>query len=616
MGHTDRGHRTVLALAAGIALVSTLAGPLRAGGISFTRVADAANPVVSDPGHAAGAYFGASWVDLDGDADLDLWVDQTQAYRNLGGGNFESIAGSGLADGQFSSGFTPQGNSWGDYDNDGDADAFMASLNSFLYRNDGATFTQIVTGDIGDGFANRGWTPAFGDYDNDGNLDLVIVHPATFIGGGPALPNHMFHGDGPPDYGFTRVTTGPIVTGLDSYTVGTWADYDDDGDLDFFIGSGPANGTTQPDNLYRNLLTETGTADFERIEESPIATDLQDGQVWNWIDVDNDGDLDAYVTNWGGPLGGLANRLYIQASDGTFSAPAAGPIMSDVSVSLASIWGDYDNDGDLDCVVLNDGSNANRLYVNDGTGTFTSDLGSEVANGAFASRGGAAADYDDDGDLDLFVNGAGANRRLLRNDTGGGNHWLRIDVEGTISNRSGIGAKVRVKATLGGTPTWMRRDISAQNSFNGHSSQVAHFGLGDAAVADSIVVAWPSGLENVLTDVAADQRIRITEPGSVTVPGSGDVPSVVSVTHAPNPTRGATTVRLMLDQAAAVSVTVHDVAGRQVRRLQAGTALAAGAHALTWDGTADDGHPVPAGAYFTRVEVDGQTSTHRVTLVR
>ncbi|MEZ4653053.1 MAG: VCBS repeat-containing protein [Candidatus Eisenbacteria bacterium] len=284
--------------------------------LSFTKITDAANPIVADPGATAG-YFGAAWADYDGDGDIDLFVDTDSFYRNDGGGQFTKIVGSGLGAGQVRSpSFSMSGWSWGDYDRDGDLDAFIAGERSFLYRNDGGdVFTQITTGDIGDGLGNRGWTCAWGDYDNDGNLDLVIVHPAGFIPpNNMPLPNQMLHGDGGPDYTFTEIFSGPIVTGLDSYTVGTWADFDDDGDLDFFIGCGPADGTLQADHLYRNLLIDSGTADFENITESPIATDLQDGQVWNWIDYDNDGDLDAYMTNWGGPLGGVTRTGSIATS--------------------------------------------------------------------------------------------------------------------------------------------------------------------------------------------------------------------------------------------------------------------------------------------------------------
>ena len=101
--------------------------------------------------------------------------------------------------------------------------------------------------------------------------------------------------------------------------------------------TGPADGTTQADYLYRNLLADSGSASFERITDPPIGTDLQDGQMWNWIDDDNDGDLDAYLTNWGQPLGGLANRLY-RNDGGSFTGETSGAIVTDIAASLGSIW--------------------------------------------------------------------------------------------------------------------------------------------------------------------------------------------------------------------------------------------------------------------------------------
>ena len=183
--------------------------------------------------------------------------------------------------------------------------------------------------------------------------------------------------------------------------MGTWSDYDNDGDMDYFIGAGPANGTTQPDFLYRNLLVETGIPNnFEPITDAPIATDLQDGQIWNWIDYDNDGDLDAYVTNYGGPSG-LANRLY-RNDGGSFTSITSGAIVTDVDISLGSVWGDYDNDGDLDCYVTND-LQPGRYYSNNGDGTFTS-LTNALTTGP-AHRGATAGDYDNDGDLDIYADG-------------------------------------------------------------------------------------------------------------------------------------------------------------------------------------------------------------------
>jgi hypothetical protein len=352
---------------------------------TFTKLPSLFNPVLSDQ---SSGYSGAAWVDVDGDGNLDLFVNQGFLYRGNGSGVFAKVTtsiGTGIA------AATGNGVTWGDYDNDGDLDAFIASRNSVLYRNNGSgVFSVVTTGDIGQILANRGWSPAWGDFNADGNLDLAITHPAGFVPGG-STPNHLFIGDGPPDYGFTRVTTGPIVTGLTSYTVGSWSDFDDDGDLDYFIGAGPANGSTQPDFLYRNRLAETGTADFEQIGDAPIGTEPQDGQLWNWIDYDNDGDLDVYVTNWAGGVGGLENRLYRNDGD-SFTKITTGAIVTDSDTSLSSVWADFDNDGDLDCFVANDSNQTDRYYANNGDGSFTS-LSNTVTE-SVTHRGAAAGDWD------------------------------------------------------------------------------------------------------------------------------------------------------------------------------------------------------------------------------
>jgi hypothetical protein len=603
-------------LALGLSLATLTMAAADVSAMSFIRVVDVNNPVTADPGHANPHYFGAAWADYDQDGDIDLFVDINSFYRNDGAGQFTKITGSGLGAGQIASAaFSMCGWSWGDYDRDGDPDAFIAGERSFLYRNEGNdTFSQITTGDIGDGFGNRGWTCAWGDYDNDGNLDLVIVHPAGFVPGGPALPNQMFHGDGAPDHTFTELFEGPIVTGLDSYTVGTWADFEGDGDLDFSIGAGPASAVQQPDFLYRNLLVESGSADFERITEAPIATDNQDGQVWNWIDYDNDGDLDAYVTNWGGAVGGLRNRLYRQEPNGSFTGITGQPITDEVSASLASVWEDFDNDGDLDCYVSNDGARRDFLYENQGGGVFTSVTTTPITVATTPRRGACAGDYDNDGDVDLFVNGPAGSRALYRNEDATPNAFISIRLIGTVSNPTAIGAKVRLLATIDGVPTWQRRDVSAQNSFNGHSDQRLHFGLGDATGVDSIRIEWPSGLISAIGSVEANQYVTFIEGATSDVdpiaPGTG-----LLMQTSPNPFTGRNEIRGQAPSGVTVSLKVHDVAGRLIRVLT--TSIQDDAQFTSeWDGTDSHGRDVPDGVYLYRLDAGTQSLTGRVTRIR
>jgi hypothetical protein len=482
---------------------------------TFTMNPDPASVVLTD---VSSGYSGASWVDVDNDGKLDLYVNNNFLYKGNGAGGFTKVtAGVGssipLALGN--------GNSWADFDNDGDLDVYVASQNSALYRNNGSgVFAVVNVAPINQFSGNRGWAAAWADLDNDGDLDLAVTHPAGFVPGAPTT-NHLFLNNGPPGYTFTRVLTGPIVTGINSYTVGTWSDYDNDGDSDYFIGAGPANGTTQPDFLYRNLLVETGIPNnFEFITDAPIATDLQDGQVWNWIDYDNDGDLDAYVTNYGAPAG-LANRLY-RNDGGTFTSITTGPIVTDSDISLGSVWGDFDNDGDLDVYVTND-SQPGRYYANNGDGSFTSTTNA-LTNGP-AHRGATAGDYDNDGDLDIFADGPSGSRSLFRNDTAGGSHWLKLRLEGVVSNRSAVGAKVRATAQIGGQSVTQLREISTQNTFNGQNSLIVHFGIGDAATVDRLVIEWPSRIVQTLRNVNANQLLSVREESTVPpLPDGGAIP--------------------------------------------------------------------------------------------
>lgn len=483
----------------------------------FTKIND--SPVVAD----AARTLGISWVDYDGDGDLDIFASNIGAgediiYRNLliesGTATFEVDSSAGDLGNQ---GFGSLGNTWADIDNDGDLDVYTSTVFSKLFVNNGdGTFALVTEGDIASANNISSWAAAWGDIDNDSYVDLVAVHPAGFLG--PVQPNHLFlNNDGT---SFTEVDSGasPITSGTAPFTVGSWSDYDRDGDIDLFIGSGPAVGFTAPDFLYENSFSQNGTAGFTPILNGIVATDARDGQVFNWIDTDNDGDLDVYITNyWGGDPNGLPNDYYLN-NNGTYVKVTSGDIVTDTGFSLANTWGDYDNDGDLDVLITNDQGTLNYLYFNNGDGTFVRDDSSPMAfeTAATGSYGASAGDYDNDGDLDLITgNGAfifGGNTNFFyRNDSDNGNGWLNIDLEGSLSNRTALGAKVWAKATINGNSYWQYREVSAQNSFCGHNSFRVHFGLGDALLVDSLLISWPSGVQQSYTNVDVKQFLNIRE---------------------------------------------------------------------------------------------------------
>jgi hypothetical protein len=580
---------------------------------TFTKITDAGNPIVSTPG--PNGYSGGSWIDFDGDRDLDLFINNSLLFRNDGGGSFVQIT-SDLGVGQNL--VTGNGNTWADYDNDGDLDIYISSANSFLYRNDGSAggsswnFTKIDTGDIGNGMENRGWSSAWGDFNNDGNVDLVITHPRGFVPGGPT-PNHHYQNDGPPDYTFTRIDTGVIVTGLAPYTVGTWSDFDQDGDIDYFIGAGPANGTTAPDFLYRNLLVETGNSRFERITSGIIATEAQDGQVWNWIDYDNDGDLDAYLTNWGGVMGGMVNRLY-RNDAGSFQKITSGAMVTDSDVSLSSVWGDFDNDGDLDCYVANDSGQPDRFYLNNGDGTFSS-----VTNAVTESltrRGATAGDYNNDGKLDLLAIGPGSAMGLYRNDTQNTNSWINISCMGNPSNKAAVGTIVRAKAIISGNPVWQIREVQAQNNFNGQNSLRVHFGFGDATQIDTLIFEWPSGNNFAFMDVPLNLFYTAEEGQNLTPITSVD-PGLSSLTtkfqlaqNYPNPFNPTTVISWQLAVGSPVRLTIFNLAGQRVAIL-IDEKRPAGYHSIEFNGTG-----LASGIYFYRLQAGENVEMRKMVLMK
>ncbi|MCC6649802.1 MAG: CRTAC1 family protein [Candidatus Eisenbacteria bacterium] len=473
---------------------------------TFAKVTDPANPIVTLGSGPGGSFIGSAWVDTDNDGDLDLFIVRNGLFRNDGAGVFVHLSGAIASQG------LATGTTWADVDNDGDLDCYVAGgapNGSALYRNQGGNvFAKVTSGAIADTLTHLGWAAAFGDYDSDGWADLVLAAPVGF--NGVTGPNRLLHADG--GGAFSRVDSSTVATGVGFYTVPSWCDWDGDGDLDLSIGSGSGGGALLTDYLYRNRH-ETTPGWLQRYLVAPLATDLHDGQQYHWVDYDDDGDLDVYLTNFGGN----ANTLYANTGGGVFVARTSaevGPIVSDVGPSLASIWEDFDNDGDQDCYVTNAQTFAAKYYRNDG-GTFTSlAMGTLTGNGPH--WGATAGDYDGDGAVDLYVNGNATAHGLYRNTTAGAHHWLDVKLRGTISNRSALGARVRVRSMVGGSPRWQMRHVSAQNSFNGMSRLDPHFGLAEGGVVDTLVVEWPSGMRSTLTGVAADQTIEVIEPTGVT----------------------------------------------------------------------------------------------------
>ena len=499
-----------------------------AAGLNYTH--NAPNPADTDYCHPMPYMLaGAATGDFDGDGWADLYVtrfrESNLLFRNLSNGTFEEVGAARGVDLIAES----SGCAVSDVNNDGHLDLYVLTISdrNYLYINDGTG--HFVESAIAYGVAVPETTvlrwrtsAAFGDYDRDGDLDLHVV--AWY----PAGLNRLFRNDGPA--GFSDVTEAAGVNMLDLWGFATgFADVNSDGWPDLLVAAD--FGTSK---LFLNL----GNGSFTDITTTANVGTDENGMGSAVGDVDNDGDLDWFVTSIFDPAdvcateecgwGTSGNRLFINDGAANFvdGTDAAG--VRDGSWGWGASFLDFDNDGDLDIGMTNGvrfpcfnnieaafHNDPLRLWENDGTGTMT-----EISAGAgFVDTGSGKAfvcfDYDRDGDVDVFVANNDGPPVLLRNNSGNQNDWLRVSLRGTVTNRFGIGARIYLQVYEAG-PVQMR-EMSANSNFMSQNELIAHFGLGPAVTSiHSLRVEWPvSGYVQWFSDVAANQLLVIEEQAAI-----------------------------------------------------------------------------------------------------
>ncbi len=496
---------------------------------------------------------GLAVIDYNHDGWMDLYVvnggtiaserSQTKQYRNVlyrnnGDGTFTDVTA--LAG-------VPGNGHWGkgalaaDFNNDGFQDLYVTNYGpNILYLNNGDGTFRDVTARAGVGDPRWSSAAAAADYDGDGYLDLFVANyleydlnrlpvsgkfcsyrgipvacgPRGLKGAGDAL----YHNNG--DGTFTDVSVKAGVSDPQGYygLGAAWGDYNNDGRPDLFV----ANDST-PNYLYRN----NGDGTFTDVAAAAGVAYSEDGREQagmgvEFEDLDNDGWLDIFVTNFSDDY----NTLYRNTGKGYFrDDSAAAGLVVDSWRDLS--WGvgffDFNNDGWKDIFVANGhiypqvdrhGLNLsyrqrNKLYLNTGAVKLwnVSDRAGPGLQIAKSFRGAAFADFNNDGWMDIAVVALDDYPLLLMNQGVPGNHWLLVKLIGTTSNRGGVGARVIVKT---GNTTQMR-EIKAGGSFASSNDPRAHFGLGKATVAEELTVRWPSGKMSRFTGVKADQIITIEE---------------------------------------------------------------------------------------------------------
>jgi hypothetical protein len=488
---------------------------------------------------------GAVFDDFDGDGDFDLLTTtmDTRAaptyFRNDAGALIDRTEASGLT-GLFGGLNLVQA----DYDNDGDVDVFVlrgawlwgaGRHPGSLLRNDGTGRFTDVTFAAGDLAAHRGptQTGAWGDADNDGDVDFYIGNEhgpnpdyPTAPGERFDAPSELFRNDG--NGRFTSVAAAAGVE-IREYVKGVvFGDYDNDGDQDLYTSVLGAE-----NHLFRN----DGALRFTDVTaQAGVGAPVSSFPVWFW-DFDNDGNLDLYVSTYAGAEDTVAlvaatyfgleipyelPRLYRGDGRGAFADVAEAVGLRRFHASMGSNFGDLDSDGWLDFYLGTGYPNYEGLMPNvlyrgvEGRSFADVTLAAGVGH---LQKGHAVtiADWDGDGDQDLFaqIGGAFPGDRFadaLFENPGNGNHWIAVDLEGTRSNRAGIGARVRVDVIEGGRRRSIHRTVGSGGSF-GCNPLRQTIGLGRADRVERLEVWWPaSGERQAWTGLAADRVLRIAEP--------------------------------------------------------------------------------------------------------
>lgn len=492
---------------------------------------------------------GAALFDYDEDGDMDLYlvngarleggsvipVDPNRLYRNEGDWRFRDVtAMAGLGDRGWG-----VGSAAGDFDNDGLVDLYLTNLGeNVLYRNRGDGTFVDVTERAGVGDEGYGTSAAFLDADGDADLDLYVANYTSpdfrRLPAPGSLPSCQWQGlpvfcgpsglESASDVYYRNAGNGtfdeaPLAGSTPAYGLGVVAgDYDGDGDTDIYVAN-----DSVPNFLFENM----GEGNFrEQALLAGVAYSAegiaQAGMGVDMADIDGDGGLDLFVTNFSHDT----NTIYRNFGGGLFEDATAQFMLRRESwfyLGWATRFLDLDNDGDHDLFVANGHvypqageaspqlsyEQRNQIFWNSGSGRMEErefPAGDAIQEKA-SSRGGAFGDLDNDGDVDGVIVNIDAPPSLLRNELPGGGNALTLRLVGTVGNRDALGARV----TLVAGSTRQLKEVHTSGSYLSSNDPRLHFGLGALALVDELIVRWPSGLEQKLSGVAAGALLTIVE---------------------------------------------------------------------------------------------------------
>ncbi|MCD6596513.1 MAG: CRTAC1 family protein [Bacteroidales bacterium] len=481
---------------------------------------------------------GAAFLDYDQDGYMDIymssgtWVEGfsksekpgklpgNRLYRNQQDGTFEDVTKkAGVGGPWYSMGITV-----GDFNNDGYPDIYVSNYGSnTLYKNNGnGTFTDVTKQAMVGGNKECSIGAVWLDFDNDGLLDLYVGNYLNFdpeykyyyapdgFPGPLAYDSQtdiLYHNKG--DGTFEDVTKKMGIVDIDGRAMGVGAaDYDDDGYVDIYV----ANDHTV-NYLWHNDegkgFTDRGTMSgtgFSQAGEATVSMSV------DFADYNGDGLLDIFISddNYCSLYQNLGNGLFSDKSYFSGISVASGQF-----VGWSSSFLDYDNDGDADIFKSNGElkhmyGQEDQLFENIENGKFKDvsvDRG-QYFREEYVGRGACVGDYDNDGDLDIYIVNLDSQGMFLRNNKGNQNNWIILNLVGQTSNRDGIGA--RIKLIAGG-----KVQTTQKKSTTGYLSQNdprIHFGLMNNDIIEKIEIKWPSGKLQILENIKVNQILTVKEP--------------------------------------------------------------------------------------------------------
>lgn len=479
--------------------------------------------------------YGHTWGDFDGDGDVDLFLNgSAKLWMNRatepGHMSFENVSATYIPS-------VPAGTGWaacfGDFNNDGKPDIYGGKrFEDFLLENDFPNAFKSVGAALKLNDKDFNQSINWADHNNDGWLDIYITHEVPGLANDG--PHEFYQNDLPhsgafiprfphdpnnPDAHIYDPINNPDLFGLadmNSHAYGlAWGDIDIDGDIDAVTGACGTIGFNdwdpswpyQPHNkIYQNIIDEHSDGFIDRTSDIALISPTEQALGSNdWctilFDYDNDGFIDLFIGRNTG-----THRLWHNTGTqvGDFNYELVDPAVHQLGAGAnpgaygnGACVGDYDNDGDVDIYITSAG-----LYRNDGGGNFT--LTNHIPTTTSISDA-SFIDYNDDGFLDLF------NFADLFENPGNGNHWIAIELVGNVDKGTTKSAHyVKIRVSSGGNLQY-REHRQFVGSYSQHMVP-SHFGLGSDDIVDEIQISWPNGDQTVLENVAADQKLTIEQP--------------------------------------------------------------------------------------------------------